>query len=117
SALGVRYDSKLGELRLLRDVKMTLRPSASAGAAGGTGAAAAIGTMEGNVSGSAMTYRRDDRVVHLLGPVEVHQGLSKLRAGNLNIELDEKLRARSIVASDHPKVAGTERGDPVALVA
>src|SRR6185369_14514046 len=80
SALGVRYDSKLGELRLLRDVKMTLRPSASAGAAEGTGAAAAIGTTGVNVTGSSMTYRRDDRVVHLLGPVEVQQGLSKLRA-------------------------------------
>jgi lipopolysaccharide export system protein LptA len=113
SALGVRYDSQLGELRLLRDVKMTLRPTA----AKGSGASAAIGTADVNITGSAMIYRRDDRIVRLLGPVEVQQGLSKLRAGNLNIELDEKLRARKIVATDHPEVAGIERGDPVTLAA
>ncbi len=84
-----------GEMLLLHDVKMTLRPTAASGA----GPAAAIGTAEVNIASSSLIYHRDDRIVHLLGPVEVQQGLSKLNAGNLNVELDEQLaRPTGIVA-------------------
>ena len=49
-----------------------------------------------------MTYDRDARVIHFIGPVQAHRGASELTAGMVDVELDTNMRANKIVAGDHP---------------
>jgi lipopolysaccharide export system protein LptA len=109
-AVGIRYESARGQMRLLRAVRLVLHPRASSSAT--PDAAAAI-----QISGSALIYRRSEHVLHLLGPVEVHQKAGELRAGELDLELDGDLRARSIVARGHPEIREARSGTSLALSA
>ena len=125
--VGLRYESQAGELQLLHDVDVTfVRPPVSAGSAGSagqpaspyrdvspdeaTGSATAPDDQPLHVCGSSLLYRRDERVIHLQGPVQAQQGTRQLYAGQLAVELDTDLRARRIVASGKPKLLDTGRG-------
>ncbi len=90
-AIGVRYQSDLGMVRLARDVRMTLR-SGQAGA--GPNA-----EREVSVRGASLEYRRDARVLRLLGPAEAVTGTERLSAGVLDVFLDAGYHAQRLVAS------------------
>jgi lipopolysaccharide export system protein LptA len=108
-AIGFRYDSEGGELRLIRSVEMTLH------GVGMPGAPASAEPLQ--VSSSGMTYDREQRVIHFLGPVEAHRGMPELAAGTLDVELDANMHAQKIVAGDHPVLSDSAHGEPTSISA
>jgi lipopolysaccharide export system protein LptA len=123
-AVGARYESQKGDVVLLQDVHLSLRGGGSTGAP-----AAILGSGEMDISGSRLEYDRDARMIDLLGPVMAKQGASTLRAGRLEIQLDENLRTRRIVAlggsssgdagggSGRPELSGLRAGTMVSISA
>ena len=109
-AIGFRYDSEKGELRLMRSVEMTLHGAEMPGDP--VSAAEPL-----HVSSNGMTYDRERRVIQFLGPVEAHRGAPALTAGMLDVELDVNMRAQKIVASDHPMLRDAARGGPLSVSA
>ncbi len=136
-AVGLHYDSQQGELQLLHNVDFTLRHSlaqpanhpASAPPAPSTGAPVSLAISAQNPSptppgddplhlcGSSLLYRRDDRVIHLQGPVLAQQNTRQLQSGQLAVELDADLHVHRIIATDHPKLQGAGAGGPVTITA
>ena len=105
--VGVTYSSRNAAVRLHRDVELTL---ARRQAPDSSGASAEPVTL----TGGSLEYRRDDRILHLLGPVRARQGRRELTAGELALELDADLRARRLVASRQPELRSVEpRGQAV----
>ena len=121
-AVGFHYDSGKGEMQLLQDVEMIVhrgaggvRPAFARAKDPGipasgiqTSRTQAPGTQADKepvrVTGSSLIFNRGDRILHLLGPAKVTEGAYELRAGQLDVALDEQLRARSLVASGHPEL-------------
>src|ERR1700688_1402648 len=89
-AMGVEYNSQLGTMKLLRDVKMTLVQSG--GPAGTAG-------QEGDVTGARLDFDRDTRLLHLEGPTHAQTQTAQLDAGELTLNLDEDFRARRLLAT------------------
>jgi lipopolysaccharide export system protein LptA len=104
-AVGFRYDAGQGEARLLHDVALTSHRNAiaSTSAPGNRGKAVLTSADELQVTGSALLFLRDARMLYLSGPVKAEQGSYELSAGQLNVELDERLRPRRGVANEHPE--------------
>jgi lipopolysaccharide export system protein LptA/lipopolysaccharide export system protein LptC len=137
-AVGFRYDSGQGEMRLLQDVELTVHRGAggarpTAGRVKDAGLQAPSIQTPGiqapstpapsiqadreslRVTGSSLVFNRGDRMLHLLGPAKATEGAYELTAGQLDVALDEQLRARSLVASGHPELhAGPGSGASVA---
>ncbi len=108
-AIGFRYDSARGELNLIYSVEMALHGAETPGDP--------LSAEPLDVSSSSMTYDRDRRVIHFLGPVEAHRGAPKLAAGVLDVELDANMRAHRIVASEHPVLRDDAHGELTAISA
>lgn len=89
-AMGVEYNSQLGTMKLLRDVKMTLVQSG--GPAGTAG-------QEVHVTGASLDFDRDTRLLHLEGPTHAQTQTAQLDAGELTLNLDEDFRARRLLAT------------------
>ncbi len=94
--VGFRYETQQGEMQLLSAVELALhqanppdRPSETPG-------------EMLHLSGSSMTFERDKRLIHLLGPVHARQGNFNLVCGKLDVELDEHMYARRLIATDQP---------------
>jgi hypothetical protein len=87
--MGVEYNSQLGTMKLLRDVKMTLIQSG--GPAGTAG-------QEVHVTGASLDFDRDTRLLHLDGPAHA-QTQPQLDAGEMTLNLDEDFRARKLLAT------------------
>ena len=117
-AVGFRYDAGQGEVRLLHDVALTSHRSdiGSTSAPRNQGKAVLSSADELQVTGSALLFQRAERIIYLSGPVKAEQGSYELSAGQLNVELDERLRPRRVVAHEHPEfhVSGSR---PVAISA
>jgi lipopolysaccharide export system protein LptA len=104
-AVGFRYDAGQGEVRLLHDVALTSHRSAIASprTPRDSGKAVVAGADELRVTGSALLFERTERTLYLSGPVKAQQGSYELSAGQLNVELDERLRPHRVVAHEHPE--------------
>ena len=89
-ARGVEYNSQLGTMKLLRDVKMTLVQSG--GPVGTAG-------QEVHVTGASLDFDRDTRLLHLEGPAHAQTQTAQLDAGEMTLNLDEDFRARKLVAT------------------
>ena len=89
-ARGVEYNSQLGTMKLLRDVKMTLVQSG--GPVGTAG-------QEVHVTGASLDFDRDTRLLHLDGPAHAQTQTAQLDAGEMTLNLDEDFRARKLVAT------------------
>jgi len=109
-AIGFRYDAGIGQLSLLHSVEMTLH-----GATTPSGPVSTEPVL--NVSSSSMTYDRDARVIHFVGPVQARRGVPELTAGMVDVELDTNMRANKIVAADHPVLRDTGSGDNLSVSA
>ena len=104
-AVGFRYDAGPGEARLLHNVALTSHRSAIASTSTprNQGKAVLTSADELQVTGSALLFLRDARMLYLSGPVKAEQGSYELSAGQLNVELDERLHPRRGVAHEHPE--------------
>jgi lipopolysaccharide export system protein LptA len=89
-AMGVEYNSQLGTMKLLRDVKMTLVQSG--GPAGTAG-------QQVHVTGASLDFDRDTRLLHLEGPAHAQTQTAQLDAGEMTLNLDEDFRARKLLAT------------------
>jgi lipopolysaccharide export system protein LptA len=100
-AMGVEYNSQLGTMKLLREVKMTLIESG--GPAGTAG-------QQVHVTGASLDFDRDTRLLHLEGPAHAQTQTAQLDAGEMRLNLDEDFRATKLLAT-----AGGRRKRPHAV--
>jgi lipopolysaccharide export system protein LptA len=112
-AMGVEYNSQLGTMKLLRDVKMTLVQSG--GPAGTAG-------QEVHVTGASLDFDRDTRLLHLEGPAHAQTQTAQLDAGEMTLNLDEDFRARKLLATaggygNRPHAVSSAASGPVDLTA
>ena len=96
-ALGVEYDSEVGKVRLLRDVRMSLVPPRSE-------AAGKKATKTGpedpvHVTAKSLDFARDSRRMRLLGPVTAETSQARLVAGELTLALDSGFHAEKLMAT------------------
>ena len=110
-AVGVEYSAAEGLLELKRAVEMKIQPPMSAEARAKAGssrndAAGNHGPVE--VTSASLQFQREERALLLRGPVNAKQataqGVQMLRANQLAINLDEKMRAQRMVASSGANV-------------
>ncbi len=112
-AVGLRYDSRRGELQLLHEVELVLRsPSAAQPPAADLPASEPM-----LISSQELVYRRAERVLHLYGAARMRQGRQELQAGQITLELNEELRAQRLVARDHPELHNPNDSSDVSLSA
>ena len=96
--VGVTYSTRDARFTMHREVELTLTSS-------GKGDKTPQPVV---LTGAALEYQRDSRVMHLLGPVRVQQGERLLTAGALALEFDAGLRARRLVAGGNPQYQSSE---------
>ena len=96
--VGFRYEAQQGEIQLLSAVQLALH---GADSANHTSQAA---DQILNLSGSSMTFERDQRLIHVMGPVHAHQVGFDLRCGRLDVELDEHMYAHRLIATEEPEL-------------
>ncbi len=89
-AMGLEYNSQVGTMKLLRDVKMTLIQSGGPPGAAG---------QEVHVTGASMDFDRDSRLLHLEGPAHAQSQTAQLDGGEMKLNLDEDFRARKLLAT------------------
>ena len=112
-AMGVEYNSQLGTMKLLRDVKMTLIQSG--GPAGTSG-------QEVHVTGTSLDFDRDTRLLHLEGPAHAQTQTAQLDAGEMKLNLDEDFRAQKLLATaggrgERPHAKSSAASGPMELTA
>jgi len=95
--VGFRYEAQQGEIQLLSSVELALH-----GADADEHARQLSQVL--NLTGSSMTFERDRRLIHLLGPVHARQGNLDLACGKLDVELDEHMYARRLIATEQPEL-------------
>jgi lipopolysaccharide export system protein LptA len=96
--VGFRYEAQQGEIQLLSAVHLALH-----------GAASADHTSQAadqilNLSGSSMSFERDQRLIHVMGPVHAQQAGFDLKCGRLDVELDEHMYAHRLIATEEPEL-------------
>lgn len=96
--VGFRYEAQQGEIQLLSAVELALHGANPADHV----SQSAVQLL--NLSGSSMTFERDRRLIHLLGPVHAHQANFDLVCGKLDVELDEHLYAHRLIATEQPEL-------------
>jgi lipopolysaccharide export system protein LptA len=96
--VGFRYEAQQGEIQLLSAVELALHGANPADHVSQT----AVQLL--NLSGSSMTFERDRRLIHLLGPVHAHQANFDLVCGKLDVELDEHMYAHRLIATEQPEL-------------
>ena len=112
-AMGVEYNSQLGTMKLLRDVKMTLIQSGGPKGAAG---------QEVHVTGASMDFDRDTRLLHLEGPAHAQSLTAQLDAGEMKLNLDADFRARKLLATagalgKRPHAVSSAASGPMELTA
>jgi lipopolysaccharide export system protein LptA len=112
-AMGVEYNSQLGRMKLLRDVKMTLVQS---------GGPAGTAVQEVHVTGASLDFDRDTRLLHLEGPAHAQTQTAQLDAGEMTLNLDEDFRARKLLATagghgNRPHAVSSAASGPMDLTA
>lgn len=88
-AVGVEYNSQLGTMKLLRDVKMTLTQSGLPGAA----------PQQVRVTGASLDFDRGTKLLRLEGPAHAQTQTAQLDAGEITLKLDEDFRAQKLLAT------------------
>jgi lipopolysaccharide export system protein LptA len=104
-ALGAVYSSEEGELRLVKDVRITVHPTASPS----TIRKGLSSTKEVELHGSSMQLEKLSRKAVLYGPATAQTTEQQLSAGQMTLLMDEEYRARTLVAEagkegDRPQV-------------
>ena len=119
-AFGLEYKSEEATVRLLRDVKFTLKQNAP-GAASKPSTLRERPSDQVRVSGSSLDFGRDSRLLRLFGPAQALTGTEQLNAGEINLSLDKEFHAQTLVASgnggDRPAVVSQGTSDQMKLEA
>jgi len=108
-AVGLEYKSEEGAVRLLRDVRFTLKQSIPSAARPRAANSPVPAPQEVRVKGSSLDFGRDSRLLRLSGPAEAEAGVQRLTAGEINLALDKEFHATTLVAS------GTGANRPVVM--
>lgn len=116
--LGAVYSSEEGELRLVKDVRVTVRPMAPAGAKRKGFSAA----REVTLHGSSMQLEKLSRKAVLYGPATAETAEQQLSAGQFTMMMDEDYRARALLAEpgkqgETPRIVSRTGKVPEALSA
>ena len=118
-AIGLEYKSEEGTVRLLRDVRFTLKQSPPSAAKPGAGRSQPTPPQEVQVKGSSLDFGRDSRLLHLFGPAEAQTAAERLSAGEVKLSLDKQFHAETLVASgtggNRPAVMSQGTRDQVKL--
>jgi lipopolysaccharide export system protein LptA len=121
---GVEYDSNNGTLTLKSGVELSLMaaaPGASRRNALGKAVPASLSApapaSPTRLTGNRMEFRREARMVQLLGDVHARHDSQELTAGALLVELDSALVARRLVASGNPELHDADARGNLALAA
>jgi LPS export ABC transporter protein LptC len=101
-AVGVRYAAREAQVRLLREVELHYTAEGAAPVA---------------LTGGTLAVDRDRREVRLSGGIRAARESLSLSAQALTLELDDKMRARRLVASGEPTVETTDAGAAIRLAA
>ena len=96
--VGFRYEAQQGEIQLLSAVELALH-----GADPADHISQATAQVL-NLSGSSMSFERDQRLIHVLGPVHAHEANFDLICGKLDVELDEHMYAHRLIATEQPEL-------------
>jgi lipopolysaccharide export system protein LptA len=112
AAMGVEYNSQLGTMKLLHEVKMTLVQTGGRAGAG----------QQVHVTGASLDFDRDTRLLHLEGPAHAQTQSAQLDAGEMRLNLDEDFRAQKLVAtagshSQRPHAVSSAASGPMELTA
>ncbi len=111
--MGVTYDSSDGTLRLHRNVELDISTSVAPPAQN----IAAQPDKNLHVSGNALSFQRDSRIVQVEGDVRAQQAAVELTAQKLQMELDAEFQAKRFVASGQPQLRDLSPQGPLALSA
>jgi lipopolysaccharide export system protein LptA len=115
-AVGVEYHSLEGTLRLLRDVHLLLQPQPSS--VSGKKPPSTDTRDPVHVTGKSLEFGRNNRTMHLQGPVEARTHTARLLAGELTLLLDVAFRAEKLIATPggtakNPVLSSQSADDPV----
>lgn len=123
--VGLEYRSEAGAVKLLKDVRLKLRPPPPRTAAGkpATGRTKPRSNPEAapqevTVTGTNLDFDRVSRRMHIQGPAAAETKTTRLTSGELTMELDAQFRAQTLVASgnvddEQPKIVSHGRGGQV----
>jgi len=93
--VGAVYFSEEGQLRLVRDVRITIQPTEEAGNARGS----KPGTKKQVVlRGSSLEMEKLAKKIVLMGPARATTSEQELKAGELDLLLDAQNRAQTVIA-------------------
>ena len=109
-AIGLRFDSRKGQLDLLRNVEITMEPQ-------GMSSPTAAPVTPGDamvIQGQSMVYHHDDGIAHLRGPAQIQYGTNGLTAQEIALELDQNYHAQRAMATGQPQL---HRSDPQRQIA
>ena len=95
-AVGAEYNSEQGTLRLLKSVRLKLKPPAKKVTE--RQPARTEASEEILVTGTSLDFGRDAKLLHIQGPAEAESRTARLTAGELTLELDSLFRARRLLA-------------------
>jgi lipopolysaccharide export system protein LptA len=96
-AVGLSYDSQHGELHLLHEVELVFRATDVT-----QPPLAGSSTDPTTVTGGELLYRRDERLIHLIGGSTMRRGRQELQSGQMTLELDGDMKAQRLIARDQP---------------
>ena len=117
-ALGAVYFSEEGALRLVKDVRITVRPNASPA----PGKLSEPSVKEVLLTGTSLDLGRLSRKAVLSGPATATTHAQQLTSGQFTLLLDEQFRAQTIIADpgsrgEIPKLVSTGGKEPETLTA
>ena len=109
-AVGVQYRSDEGTLRLERDVRVNLHPTAEQ-------RKDPRSPQEVEIRGSQLDFARESHFVQLLGPATAESAAARLSAGEFELLLDDDFRAKTLLAKPGgPVDAAAPAGGPDAAI-
>jgi lipopolysaccharide export system protein LptA len=120
--VGLEYHSEAGTVKLLKEVRLKLRPPPASAAPGKTApgktkprASSEAPPEEVTVTGTNLDFDRVSRRMHIQGPAAAESKTTRLTSGELTMDLDAQFRAQTLVAAgdvngDQPKIASQGRG-------
>ena len=119
-AVGLEYSSEQGTLRLLKDVRLTLRPPAKPGTKNRSAGLAM--PQEVHIRGASLELAGGARLLRLEGPVLAETAEQRLTTGEISLSFDEQFRASKMVAGSgrgayRPMLVSQGRGGHSALEA
>ena len=120
--VGLEYQSEAGAVKLLKDVRLKLRPPANNAAPGNgkaktraktvsssapskpegpspNGPAASAPDREVTVTGSSLDFDRISRKMHVTAPAVAETKTTRLTASELTMDMDAQFRAQTLLAS------------------